>query len=186
MPNNILSHIERRDILRSVRELINDAIRTSAEAERYFKRAIGDGSAEQYDRIWTNIEARMAACEALAEQAKNELAALITNDGFHPQYILEIGKNGLRGFTISETNDNVTFYGEYVDGSSGVKDVLDNVANTIIVSAGDVVKISGTAGNDGNYIVDSGSTASVLELIGTNLADEAVTALGAKIEVWTV
>lgn len=186
MANDIRSHKDRRDALRNIQSLISSAIKASADAEVYLQKATGRNSAEQYDRIWTDVEARMAACEALAEQAKDELAALITNDGFHPRYVWEIGKNGVRQFEISETNDSIGIYGEFIDGTSNLISVFDNVANTIVLSPGDTVKISGTELNDGFYVVDTGSTATTLELVGTNLVDENVNTPGATLELWSV
>lgn len=149
--NDIKSTKERVAALRNVKKLVDQAIKSSLDAQKYFDAEMLPSNLGEWDVMWDGIQARMQLALDASLQAVAELELLNNKDGFVFQYEWQAGKRGLHLISLDSGADTIAFH---VDAG----DSVENTANAAVLLADDVVELSGWPGSlDGSPLVVSAS-----------------------------
>lgn len=169
--NQIKSSKDRVATLKTIRRQIDLCIKNCQLAQEFFISELDADNYEDHDIMWEGMQERMDAASAAATLAAADLTFMLGNDGFVFQYQWAIGQRGITAFTFNASADTcaITLTG----GNS-----LDQGAGMVIEN-GDLIKIDGTVSNDGDFVVDSGSTGNTIEF-SSGITDETCTTRGAK------
>lgn len=169
--NDIKSTGERIATLKQIRTIIDQCIRQCQIAQNYYGSETGEDNYGDFDLLWEGVKSRLDDASGMATLAKNELTSLIDNDGFVFKYEWIIGKRNVTKFNFNAAADSCVI--------TATNAVVEGAGVTVVV--GDVMLISGTASNNGQFAVDTGSTGSTLEFTSGVVDEAACVTPGAKI-----
>lgn len=165
---------ERVKTLRAFSATVQSLIKQCSDVDTYWN------STSDFAAKIEGVPDRMASIQSAAQELADEVDYFASNANMQYQFVWEIGKNGIEQILFGDgdgtgSTDTIRF-----QNSDGV--VLAATV-TGALTTGDRIRVSGTASNDGVYLVDSATSGytNIIALAAASLTAETCSTSGAKV-----
>jgi len=170
------THGERAQALKNVISLLNQTVTGSADIQKYYRNRSAGSSGDQFDRMWTDIEARLAVLKSTAQQAESELEDWVSTaqDIFKFRYRWAVGEMNISRLSFITPANTIAV--QETIGASGtyvsIAGAFQNLTPTVVLGTGDIIEVRGTGANDGRYTINASTTGSLIYVDETLTTDQ--------------